>query len=117
MKKLFPIFVLVTALVLGGCGQKISTPSPVVTPPSKPGIPMETVAAHASAEDCWMVINNNVYKVTDFVASHPGGKFIIEGCGKDATQLFETRPMGSGTPHSDNARNIMAKYYIGDLKR
>lgn len=118
MKKVFLIFAFSTVVLLSGCGQK-TTLAPVITPDvdGKKGIPMETVAAHSSAEDCWLVINNNVYNVTDFIASHPAGKTILDGCGKDATELFETRPMGSKTPHSDRARTIMAKYYIGDLKR
>ncbi len=118
MKKIFSIFIFAAVFLLAGCGQKAATP-PAVAPAAdgKKGIPMETVAAHASADDCWMVINNNVYSVADYIASHPGGKAILEGCGKDATELFETRPMGSKTPHSDKAREIMAKYYIGDLKR
>ena len=44
------------------------------------------------------------------------GKAILEGCGKDGTELYETRPMGSGTPHSDRARNLLEDYYIGELK-
>jgi cytochrome b involved in lipid metabolism len=100
---------------LAGCGQKAATIPPPAVEAS--GIPMETVAEHGVADNCWLVINNNVYNLTDFVVSHPGGKAIIEGCGKDATQLFETRPMGSGTPHSDRARSILEKYYIGSLKK
>jgi nitrate reductase (NAD(P)H) len=120
MKNNLAIFLFVTAIFLSGCGQKNVVPNLVETPSvpdGKKGIPMETVAAHANPEDCWMVINNNIYNVTDYVASHPGGKAISAGCGKDATELFETRPKGSQTPHSDKARDIMAKYYIGDLKR
>jgi cytochrome b involved in lipid metabolism len=78
---------------------------------------METIATHNVETDCWLVINNNVYNVTDYISSHPGGKSIVSGCGQDASEMFETRPKGSKTPHSDKARTIMEKYYIGDLKR
>lgn len=74
------------------------------------------VAAHNSAEDCWMIIHDNVYNVTDFIASHPGGSAILAGCGINATNLFENRPSGSGTPHSSNAREILQQYYIGKLQ-
>ena len=61
---------------------------------------MKEVSKHNSRKDCWMLIRNKVYDVTRFISSHPGGSTILQGCGKDATHLFETRPMGSGTPHS-----------------
>lgn len=76
---------------------------------------MEEVAKHNTKDDCWMVIHGDVYDVTAFIDSHPGGLAILQGCGKDATELFETRPMGSGTPHSDKAREILEKYEIGEL--
>lgn len=82
---------------------------------TKKSYSFQEVSQHNQATDCWLLIDNKVYDVTSFVATHPGGKAIIEGCGKDATKLFETRPMGSGTAHSQNARRMLNKYYIGDL--
>lgn len=61
-------------------------------------------------------MNKALIIVTEFISSHPGGKAILEGCGTDATELFETRPMGSGTAHSERARTLRENYYIGDLK-
>lgn len=82
---------------------------------------MEEVAAHGAdpdSEECWTVIHDKVYDILEFASnSHPGGELIFEACGKDATELFETRPQGSGTPHSENARKILEQYYIGDLKK
>jgi len=77
---------------------------------------IEDVSQHNSPGDCWLVIHDRVYNVTDWISSHPGGKAMLEGCGNDATELFETRPMGSGTPHSQNARNRLDDYYIGDFR-
>jgi len=77
---------------------------------------MADVATHATAGDCWLVISGEVYDVTRFISSHPGGAAILEGCGTDATVLFETRPSGSQTPHSQNARSMMAAYRIGSLQ-
>ncbi len=77
---------------------------------------LEEVAKHSSREDCWIVIHGKVYDVTSFIPEHPGGDAILQGCGKDATELFETRPMGSGTPHSEEARELLERYYIGELK-
>lgn len=77
---------------------------------------MSEVAKHASASSCWLVIDGKVYDVTKFIPFHPGGSAILQGCGKDATRLFETRPTGSGTAHSSEAMETAVKYAIGDVK-
>lgn len=79
---------------------------------------IEEISQHNNKEDCWLAINGKVYNVTDFIArgDHPGGDTILQGCGQDATSLYEARPIGSGTPHSDRARDLLSDYYIGDFK-
>lgn len=76
---------------------------------------LEEVAEHVSADDCWLAIDGKVYDASGSASKHPGGDALLEGCGKDATELFETRPMGSGTPHSQGARKGLEKLYIGEL--
>jgi cytochrome b involved in lipid metabolism len=101
---------------------------PVITPtpetdPNLKTYTMAEVAEHGSDFDnyngCWTVIHGKVYDITEFADNfkHPGGEMIYQACGKDGTELFETRPEGSGTPHSANAREILEKYYIGDLRK
>merc|ERR1712146_456251 len=50
---------------------------------------VEEVARHQSKGDCWVVLNNQVYDVTEFLPDHPGGKnaILLYG-GKDATKEF-----------------------------
>lgn len=79
------------------------------------GITLSEVAQHSTSYDCWIAINGKVYDVAQFVERHPGGEALLEGCGRDSTTLYETRPMGSGTPHSDKARGLLDIYYIGEL--
>jgi len=76
---------------------------------AKTGFTATEVAAHNSATDCWLILDGKVYEVTDFIPSHPGGKAILKGCGKDATQMF------SG--HPESAKAMKEKFYIGDLKQ
>jgi len=66
-----------------------------------------------------LAIKGKVYDVSSFIASgkHPGGDAILEGCGIDATVLYTTRPMGSGTEHSPQAYTGLENYYIGDLAK
>jgi cytochrome b involved in lipid metabolism len=110
MKTILAALLLVSAVMAGGCVQSgtNSTVNKTYT--------LQDVAAHASASDCWLVLHEKVYNVTAMVGGHPGGPAILQGCGKDATTLFETRPMGSGTPHSQQARDFAEKFYIGDLR-
>lgn len=102
-----------------------ATTTPVSPTPSTPSTPtkqtytLAQIAVHNKPTDCWFAIEGKVYNVTAFIAAgrHPGGEAILEGCGKDATVLFNTRPMGSGTAHSEQARKNLVNFYIGDLAR
>lgn len=88
---------------------------PATTPASK-SYTLQEVSQHATAQDCWLVIENKVYNVTDFVAKHPGGPGIVRGCGKDATTLFNERPTNVKAPHPAQAREQLKDFYIGDLQ-
>ncbi len=72
------------------------------------------VAKHNNAGDCWLIISSKVYNATTLIPNHSGGPgTIIPFCGKDATNVFETRN-GNG-PHSNSARQILDQFYIGNL--
>lgn len=64
--------------------------------PAKPSSPNETfyswkeVEKHSSKNDCWVVINDYVYNLTNFKRTHPGGtKLIDHFAGQDATVTIE----------------------------
>ena len=61
-----------------------------------------------------MIINRKVYDVTNYVNGHPGGDIITEGCGTDATTLFETQG-DEGEGHSSVAKSLLQSFYIGEL--
>ncbi|KAG8488868.1 hypothetical protein CXB51_016749 [Gossypium anomalum] len=74
----------------------------------------EEVANRKERDDCWLLISGKVgfqvYDVTQFLEDHPGGdEVLLAASGKDATQDFED------VGHSDDARNMMKKYYIGEV--
>lgn len=71
---------------------------------------LEEVQKHNKPDDVWIVLHNKVYDITKYLEDHPGGSAIlIEVGGTDATEAFEE------TGHSDEAREALAKYLIGDL--
>lgn len=56
------------------------------------GITAATVATHKTSSNCWIIINGKVYDVTSYIPVHPGGtSTIINQCGKDATNAFNTK--------------------------
>ncbi|KAK4339434.1 hypothetical protein RND71_040896 [Anisodus tanguticus] len=68
------------------------------------------VSEHNKKDDCWLVISGKVYDVTSFLDDHPGGDdVLLTATGKDATDDFED------VGHSDDAREMMKKYYIGEI--
>ncbi|XP_057950798.1 cytochrome b5 [Malania oleifera] len=70
----------------------------------------EEVAKHSEIKDCWLIISGKVYDVTSFMDDHPGGdEVLLSATGKDATNDFED------VGHSDSAREMMEKYYIGEI--
>jgi alkylation response protein AidB-like acyl-CoA dehydrogenase len=68
------------------------------------------VAAHNSADDCWIIIDNKVYDVTKFLKFHPGGKnVILRYAGQDATADFHML-------HSDLIQKKYARFIVGTLR-
>uniref|UniRef100_A0A7N0U6T7 Cytochrome b5 heme-binding domain-containing protein n=1 Tax=Kalanchoe fedtschenkoi TaxID=63787 RepID=A0A7N0U6T7_KALFE len=51
-----------------------------------------------------------VYDVTEFMDDHPGGgETLLYSAAKDATEEFDD------AGHSDAAKELMKKYYMGDI--
>jgi cytochrome b involved in lipid metabolism len=74
----------------------------------------DEVSKHALPDNCWIIIGNNVYGVTNFLNEHPGGSFrITPFCGKDATDAFATQ--GGRGSHSAEAYKLLPSLLIGAL--
>ena len=75
------------------------------------GITLTEVAKHNTATDCWSVVNKNVYDLTSYVSSHPGGASVIKAiCGKDGSAAFSGQHGGAATPTS-----VLASFKLGAL--
>jgi len=89
------------------------------TPPSEPQtdtaiVTLASVATHATATDCWTIIDDTVYDVTAYIDRHPGGRRdILKACGVDASVLFATQ--GGEGSHSASARNLLSGFAIGPV--
>ncbi|KAH8396370.1 hypothetical protein KR222_009298 [Zaprionus bogoriensis] len=73
-------------------------------------ISLASVKEHNKDTDLWVIIENKVYDLTKFLNEHPGGEdSLISVAGRDGTKDF------IDVGHSEEAREIMKKYYIGNL--
>jgi hypothetical protein len=94
-----------------------ATPTPSPTPTAEittqAGYTMDKVRENNSASSCWSIINGNVYDLTKWISSHPGGRSAITGiCGRDGTSSFNGRHRGDGGPAS-----ILTGYLLGPLAK
>jgi cytochrome b involved in lipid metabolism len=72
------------------------------------------IAKHNSANDCWIIVSNQVYNVTSYIPVHPGGPGrIIPYCGGDATVAFQTK--GGQGQHSAQADAALAQLLLGPV--
>lgn len=85
-----------------------ATPAPIA---AGEGYTLEEVAQHATPESCWIVVDQTVYDVTDWIPQHPGGADrIIPLCGTDATSAF-------GAQHGDapQPNQQLSRFELGPL--
>ena len=80
--------------------------------PTTKGYTKAEVAAKNSASNCWTIVGDKVYDLTQWISRHPGGSSAIASlCGIDGTSRFKSQHGSSGRPNS-----TLDGYYIGDLK-
>lgn len=81
----------------------------------------EEIAKHNNEDDCWTIIDGNVYDITSYVPRHPGGDEILRACGADGSSLFNSRKtesgeeVGSGTSHSSSAKSTLSRFQVGTV--
>ena len=71
---------------------------------------LEEVLKHNSIDDCWVIANNKVYNVTNFLKLHPEhATRIIPKAGTDVTKDYNF--------HSKIQLNVWKEYCIGSIKK
>ena len=112
------------ATVAMGCGSSsASIPErDIVAIPTRPQryYTAKDVSKHASPSDLWSILFGNVYDLTAFSESHPGGEELITqyAAGKDCTDLFieegtDAQPFAHR--HSRSANNMLEPMKVGVL--
>ena len=86
------------------------TPTPSAT---KVGYTIDQVKANNSDRSCWSVIDGNVYDLTRWINSHPGGPGVIRAmCGVDGTRSFLNQHEGRREPIQR-----LSMYLLGPLSK
>ncbi len=72
---------------------------------------MEEVGEHNSREDCWCVFQGQVYDMTEYLASHPGGvEILLDEGGKNIDRLVQEY-------HSwVNVKHILRDKHMGSVQ-
>ena len=76
---------------------------------------LEQVSQHNSADDCWMVIDSQVYDLDSYLSDHLRFLNISSWCGQDASDDYHSK-FGRNKDHSAQANAILADYFIGTLE-
>ncbi|CAG8455673.1 10677_t:CDS:2 [Ambispora gerdemannii] len=73
----------------------------------------EEVAKHNTPSDLWVISNNKVYELTEFVLDHPGGSDLIEQwAGKDVTSIMSDPDQHE---HTQIAYDVLKELCIGEV--
>ena len=70
---------------------------------------LQEIRQHNTNDDCWIVIEDKVYDVTEFGKRHPGGSMIFMGGGLDNSAMFRAS-------HPSSVYDMLPKMCIGRVK-
>ncbi len=89
-----------------------ATPTPTSTPSAtQAGYTMADVKKANTRAKCWSAIDGNVYDLTAWISSHPGGAAAITFlCGTDGSNAYKAQHEGQRSP-----ANRLAQYLLGPL--
>ncbi len=86
-----------------------ATPTPTASKAAS--LTMKDVSTNNTPKSCWSAIDGNVYDLTRWINSHPGGAAAITFlCGTDGSKAFAAQHAGEGKPTSR-----LASYLLGPL--
>lgn len=78
-----------------------------------PTFTLAEVESHNSKKSCYVTLGHNVYDVTDFVDSHPGGgDLVLDYAGKDITDILKDE---ASHAHGEAAYEVLDDSLVGFL--
>lgn len=76
---------------------------------------LSEVEQHNSPTDCWMIFEDSIYDITEYVIRHDRFMDIRSWCGRDMTTDFMTKA-GEGRDHKPATYEMLKEYKIGEVK-
>eukprot|EP01126_Amoeba_proteus_P005647 TRINITY_DN1191_c0_g1_i2.p1 TRINITY_DN1191_c0_g1~~TRINITY_DN1191_c0_g1_i2.p1 ORF type:complete len:227 (+),score=40.82 TRINITY_DN1191_c0_g1_i2:374-1054(+) len=80
----------------------------------------EEISRHNTREDCWIVVDDKVYDVTNFVSTHPGGPVILKNAGGDSSEGFHSveahTRISMENPNYSTAEIQKSSYLVGAVR-
>jgi cytochrome b involved in lipid metabolism len=74
-----------------------------------------TISKHNNASDCWVIFQNSVFDITQYLNEHDNRYYYINSwCGTDISSAFVTKD-GRGIDHNQKGYAMLASYQIGSL--
>ncbi|CAM0139326.1 unnamed protein product [Umbelopsis sp. WA50703] len=71
------------------------------------------ILKHNNSKSAWVIVDEKVYNVTEFMQDHPGGEdLILDHAGTDVTDLMKDKLQHE---HSEAAYSLMSEYCIGTV--
>ena len=116
MKLLAVIIISLISITPANAASSGGGSAPAPAPAQKPvstnlPLTLDEVKKHNSADDCWSIIDGNVYDLTNWVNSHPGGSSRITSiCGNDGSSNF----LGQHS-NSNSAKSQLNRFELGKL--
>lgn len=74
----------------------------------------DEVSSHATPSDCWVIFEDSVYDLTDYLDEHDVYLDIREWCGTDMTEAFVTKD-DTGRDHKGSSYLLLEVYKIGEI--
>ena len=68
------------------------------------------IKKHCTKYDCWIIVNNKVYDITQFIQNHPGGTYcLLKNASLDCTEHLNF--------HDAFAKKLLETFFIGYVKK
>ena len=122
MKKIY-LFLALSFMIIGltACSKsnvsnnQTSTANNQTASTSKAILTLTEIVKHNSATDCWMAIDGQVYDLSQYIKDglHPGGDKVVNGCGKDASDMFHQ----ISKHNNGRAMATLPTYLLGALQK